>query len=207
MGPRFACLHQAKRVSSPSRGLEPPGQSLGPRFASLHQVQRFSSESRRLAPRNKAWANALPLSSKLSASPCQVMGLHRRTWPASTFRLSHSGSACLLSESWNRCAGLGINPRFTTLHQAQRVSLPIRRLAPRDKAWVQVLPLSTRLSVSPRRVAGTHRRTRCDPSFATLLKDQRVSSPSRRLAPRYKVWLHVLPLSTRLDMSPRRVAG
>ena len=210
MGPRFASLHQAQRVSSPSRGLEPSGQSLGPRFASLHQVQRFSSEIRRLAPRNKAWANALPFSSKLSRSPCQVMGLHPRTWPGSTLRISHSCSACLLSESWARCAGLGINLRFATLHQAQRVSLPIRRLAPRDKAWVQVLPLSTRLSVSPCRFAGSHHWTRLGFTFClspqvsvclfaesrartagpvlgsrinSLYQVQRVSLPSRGLAP------------------------
>ena len=101
IGSTFCLFLQAQRVSLPSRELEPPGQSLGPRFAFLHQVQRFSLENRRLAPRNKAWANALPLSSKLSASPCQDMGLHRRTWPGSTLRLSLSGSACLLSESWD----------------------------------------------------------------------------------------------------------
>ena len=135
------------------------------------------------------------------------MGLHRRTWPGSTLRLSHSCSVCLLSESWARCARLGINLRFATLHQAQRVSLPIRRLAPRDKAWSKLClspPGSACLLVDSQARTARQGLGSC---FASLHKPQCVSSPIRGLAPWDKSWVHALFLCTRFSVSPCRVGG
>ena len=96
------------------------------------------------------------------------------------------------------------------------------------------MPLSPRLSLCPRRVAGSHRTTRLGstfclsppgsacvlaksrartaqqgfgPSFASLYYAHRDCSPSRELAPQDKAWVHALPLSTTLSVSPRQVAG
>ena len=137
-----------------------PGQGFGPCFDSLHKAQYVSSLSRRLAPQNKVWIYTLLLTYSLCVSPCRVSGSHRRTRLGSTFCHSPSGSACLLAESRARNEGQGLGPRFDYLHQAQHITSPSRGLAPQDKAWTHVLPFSTRLSVSPRRVAGSQRRTR-----------------------------------------------
>ena len=124
------------------------GQGLYPRFASLHQAQRLSSPSRGLTPQDKAWIHAYPLSSKLGASPYHVAGLNRRTRLKSSLCLS-PGSACLVAESWARTAGQGLGPRFDSLHIARPISMPSRWLASKNKAWVHALPLSSKLSASP----------------------------------------------------------
>ena len=239
--------HRRARLGS-TLGLSPPslafllaksrarttGQGLGLRFATIHQAQRVSTPIQGNAHQDKAWVHALPLSSKLSAFPCQVAGSHRRTRLDSTPCLSPPSSALLLANPLARTAGQGLSLRFASLHQAQRFTLPRRGLAPQHKAWVHDLPLSTRVVVSPRRVVGSHRMTRLgstlclsspgsaclliesrdrtagqslDPHFVSLLKAQRFSLPSRRLAPQDKAWVYALPLSTRLSVSPREVAG
>ena len=125
--PGSACVLADSRASTAQ-------QSLGPRFASLHQTQLVSSQSRDLAPQDKAFVHALPLSSKLTASPSQVAASHRRTRLRSTFCLSQPGSACLLPESPARTEGQDLVPRFASLLQTQRSSLTSSRLAPQDKA-------------------------------------------------------------------------
>ena len=179
--------------------------------------------NREVTPHDKILVHALPLSSKLSASSCQFAGSYPRTRLGSTLLISPPGSACLLAESWARNTGQYLGLRFLSHNQAHRVSSPSRGLAPQDKAWVHVLPLSIRLSLSPRRIAGSHRRTRLGstlcpspPSSALLLaksqartvgegyglriaslhQAQRVSSPCRGLAPQDKTWVNALPLST-----------
>ena len=136
------------------------GQGLSLWFSSLHQAHRLSSPSRGLAPQDKAWVYGLCLSTRLSVSPRRVAGSHCRTLVGSTFCLSPPGSACLLAETRAPNARQGFGPRFAFFHQAQPVSSPSCRLAPHNKAWVQVLPLSIRLSVCPCQVAGLHRTTR-----------------------------------------------
>ena len=140
--PDSACLLTESRPRT-------TGQGLGPRFASLHQARSVYSPNRRLAPQDKAWVHALPLSSKLSASPCQVAGSHRRRRFRSTHCISPPGSACLLAESWARTAGQGLGPRFDSLHMAQHISMPSRWLASKNEAWVHAMPLSSKLSASP----------------------------------------------------------
>ena len=161
---RFPSFHHAHHLSSPSLRLAPQdktwvyvlplstgsacllaesracivGQGLGPRFASLHQAHRVSSTSR---------------------------GSHPRTNFGSTFCLFPPGSECLLAESRFCTAGQGMGPRFASLQQAQRFSSSSRGLAPQDNIWVQVLPLSTRLKVSFRRLEGSHRSTSLGCSF------------------------------------------
>ena len=184
------------------------GQGLGPRFASLSQAQRVSSTSRVLAPPHRAWVHALPLSTRLSLSPRLFAGSHRRTILGSTLCLSPPGSACLLVELLARTARQGLGLRFVSLHQAQHISSLSRGLAPQDKAWVHTLPLSSKLSASPRRVTGLHPQTWFDstlclfpPGSACLLAE------SRGVATQDKYWVYVLPLSTRLSVSPRPVTG
>ena len=164
---RVAGPHQRTRLGS-TLCLSPPGsacllgesqartigQGFDIRFISLHQAQRVFSPSHGLAPHKKAWVQALPLSTRLIVTPRQVTSSHRRTRLGSTLCLSLPLSACLLAESLACTHGQGLGPCFASLHQAQRVSSPIRWLAPLDKDWVHALPLPTRLSVSPRRVAG-----------------------------------------------------
>ena len=141
--PGSACLLAESRARTAQQGL-------GPRFASLHQAQRVSSQSRGLAPQDKAWIHALPLSATLSVSLLLVACSHRRTGLGSTLCLSPPGSACLLAYSRDRTAGQSSGPRFASLHQAQRVSSSSCWLELQDKAWVYALSLSTRLSISPR---------------------------------------------------------
>ena len=182
MGPRFASPQQAQRVSSPGRGLTPltklgstlclfpssstclladtlactPGQGMGLHFASLHLAQRVSSASRGLAPQDKAYVHAFPLSTRLIVSSRRVVGLHRGTRLGFTFCLSPPGSACVIKESWARSPGQGLYPHFHSPHQAQTVSSPSRGLASQDYALVYASPLTTTLSVSPRRVVASH---------------------------------------------------
>ena len=204
------------------------------RFASLHQAQRNSSPSRWLAPWDKALGHALHLSTRLSMSPRRVKGSHPRTRLGFTLCFSPPGSACLLAKSRACTTQQGLNPRFASIHQAQCVSSQSRRLAPRNKAWVHVLPLSTRLSMSPRRFAESYRKTRLGStlclspsssallfaksractagqdfslSFASLHQIQRVSPPSCGLTPQDMASVYALPLSTRLSVSSRRFAG
>ena len=147
----------------------------------------------------------------------------------SSLCLSPKGSASLLAESLARTKGQGFGPCFASLHKAQLVFSPKRGLPPQDKAWVHTLPLSPRLSLCPRRVAGLHRTTRLGstfcvspqgsacvlaksrvltaqqgfgPSFASLYYAHRDCSPSRELAPQDKAWVHALPLSSKLSASP-----
>ena len=141
------------------------GQGLCARFNSLHQAHRVSSPSRGLAPQDKAFVHALPLSSKLIVYPRRVAGSHHRTKVGSTACVSPPGLAYLLGESRARTAGHLLIPRFVSLRQAQRVSLPKRELLTQDKASVHALPFSIRLSLYPRRVAGLHRTTRLGSRF------------------------------------------
>ena len=136
-------------------------------------------ESRARTP-DKAWVHALPLSTRLSMSPRRVTGFYRGLMLGSIFCLSSPGLSCLLDES--------------------RLALP-------DKAWVYVLTLSTRLSVSPRRVAFLTSGQGMGPRFAYLHQIQRVSSSSRGLALQDKAWVQVLPLTTRISVSPRGSSG
>ena len=206
---------------------------MGLRFDSLHQAQLVSSPSRGFAPQDKVLVHALPLSTRLSVFPPRVAGSHCRTRLGSRFCLSAPGSACLLADYRARIAQQVLGPCFASLHQAQRVFSLSRGLASRNKALVHALPLSNRLSVTPRRVAVLHRRTRfwsklclsppgsalllaksrariigqgLSPRFATLHQAQRFSSTSRGLAPWDKVLVYALPLSTMLSGSPRRFA-
>ena len=93
-------------------------------------------------------------------SPRLIAASHRRTRLGYTLCLSPPSSKLLLAKSWARIARKGLGQRFTSFQLAQRVTSPIQGLASQDKAWVYSLPLSTWLSVSPRRVAGTLRRAR-----------------------------------------------
>ena len=201
----------------------------------------------------------MALSSKLSVSLHLVAGLNNATSLGSTFCLSPPGLSCLNAEIRACTAGQGLVLRFSAHNQAQRVSSPSRRLAPQDKAWVLVLlaPQSSALlekswgrttgqglgvrfdslhwlSMSSRRVASSHLRTRLwstlyfsHPSsalflakprasiarqrlglrFASLHQAQCVSSLSHRIASRNKAWFHALPFSTLLSVPPLRVAG
>ena len=94
-----------------------------------------------------------------------------------------------------------------SLYQGQRVSLTSRRLSPRNKAWVHVFPPSITLIISPRQVVGSHPKTRLWSTFCLSPQAQRVSSLSHGLASLDKAWVLVLPLFTRLIVSPRRVAA
>ena len=187
----------------------------------------------RLAPPDKAWVYVLTFSTRLSLSPRRVAGLHHRTRYRSTLCLSPPGSACFLADYRARIAQQVLVPCFASLHQAQRVFSLSQGLASRNKALVHALLLSTRLSVTPGRVAVLHRRTRfcsklcvsppgselplaksrariigqgLSPRFATLHQAQRFSSTSRGLAPWDKALVYALPLSTMLSGSPRRFA-
>ena len=182
-------------------------QGLGPGVASLHQAQRLSLPSCRLAPYNKALVHAFPLSTRLIVTPRQDASSHRRTRLWSTLFLSLPLPASLLAESQARNHGQGLGPRFASLHQAHRVSSPSHGVLPRVNAWVHVLPLFTGLIVSPGRVAARTPGQGLGLRFDSLHQAQRVSSPSRGFAPQDKVWVHALPLSTRLSVSPPRVAG
>ena len=205
---RFSVHNQAQRVSSPSRGLAPQdkawvlvllaspcsalleksrgrttGQGLGLRFDSLH---------------------------RLSVSPRRVASSYLRTRLWSTLYFSHPSSALLLAKTRASTARQRLGLRFASLHQAQCVSSLSRRIASHNKAWVHALPLSTLLSVSPRRVAGSHRATRLGsmlclsppgsacvlaeswartagqclgPCFASHIQAQRFSLPSQGHAP------------------------
>ena len=166
---------------------------IGPRFASLQQAQRVSSPSREVAPHDKALVHALPLTSKLSASSCQVAGSHPRTRLGSTLLISPPGSVCLFAKLWTQNTGQCLGLRFASHNQAHRVSSPSRGLAPQDKAWVHVLPLSIRLRVSPRRIAGSHRRTRLrsmlclsPPSSALLLAKSQARTAHQDSGPCYE---------------------
>ena len=112
-------------------------------------------------------------------TPRQVASSHRRTMLWSTLCLSLPLPASLLAELQARNHGQGLGPRFASLHQAQRVSSPSYGLAPLDKVWVHTLPFSTRLSVSPHRVAGSHRATRI---LSTYCLSTRLSVSNRRVA-------------------------
>ena len=113
-----------------------------------------------LAPQNKAWVQVLPLSTRFSISPRLVAGSKHRTMLRSTPCLSPPSSAGLLAETRALTASQGLGSRFAFLLQAERFSLPSRRLEPQDRAWVYALLLSTWLNVYPRRFAGSHSRTR-----------------------------------------------
>ena len=102
----------------------------------------------------------MPLSITLSVSLRRVASLHRMTRLGSNFCLSPPRSVCLFGDSQARTHGQGLGPRFSSLHQAQSVSSPSRGLTLLNKAWVHDLPLSSRLSVCHRRVAGSNRATR-----------------------------------------------
>ena len=172
----------------------------------------------------------MPLSIGLNVSPRRYTGLHPWTRLWSKFCLSPQGSACLLAESRARTAGQGLGAHFASLHQAQHFYLPSRGLAAQNKAWVYVLPLSTRVSVFPPRFKGSHRRTRLGSTlclfllssallltnsracsagqgfglrFASLHQVHRVSSPINGLAPQDKTRVYDFPLSSRLSVSPR----
>ena len=148
--------------------------------------------------------------------------------------LSPSGSAFVLADYRARIAQQVLGPCFACLYMAQRVFSLSPGLASRNKALVYAMLLSTRLSVTPHRVAVLHRRTRLwstlclsPPCSAGLLADllactaeqtlgllfpshhqgQRVFSPSRGLTLKEKAWVHALPLSTRISVSPCQFAG
>ena len=157
----------------------------------------------------------MPLSPRINLCTRRVAGSHRTTRLGSTFCVSPPGSACVLAKSRARTAQQGFGPSFASLYYAHRDSSPSRELAPQDKALVHALPLSTTLSVSPRQVTCSHPWTRLGstlclsplgsaclladtrartpgqgffPRFASLHQPQRVSSPSRRLAPLTRLW-------------------
>ena len=148
-----ACLLAESRARTAQQGMDP-------QFASLLHAQRFSFPSRGLAPQDKAWVYALTLSIRFGVSPRRVAGSHRKRRLGSTLCLSPPSSALLIAKSWARTAGQGLGLRFASLHQGQQVSSPSRELAPHNKAWVHVLPFSTRLSESPCHVGVSHRATR-----------------------------------------------
>ena len=135
------------------------------RFPSLNQAQRVPSPSHGLSPQEKAWVNALLFSTKLSLSHRRVAGSHYKTRLGFTLCLSPTNSALLLDMLQTRTAGQSLGLRIASLHEAHRFSSPCRGLEPQEKAWVYALPLSTWLCVSPRRVAGTHRRARVGSMF------------------------------------------
>ena len=167
--PGSACLLGESRART-------AGQGFGPRFAFLNQAHRLSSPSGRLAPRDKNWVHVLKLSTMLSVSHRRVVGMQPRTRLVSTLSLSPPGSNYLLAKSWARIAGLCFSLHFASHNQTQRVSSPSHGLAPLVKAFIHVLSLSTRHSVSPRLVAGSYRRTKhgstlclSHPSLALLI--------------------------------------
>ena len=162
--PGFASLHQIQHVSSPSRKFAQQDKALVYALP-LSSSLSVSLPSCRLKPPDKAWVHALSLSTRLSVSPRQVAASHRRKRHWSKLCLSKPGEACLLNESRARTAGQGLGPRFATLHKAHRFSSLSCGLAPLDKALVKVLPLSTRLSVSSRRVADSTQWTRLWSTF------------------------------------------
>ena len=127
----------------------------------------------------------------LIAFLCQVGCSHHRTRLWSTLCLSPPGSACLFAESLARTIGQGLGPRFAFLHQPQRFSSPSRGLASQGKAWVHSWPLSSKRSVSPCKVAGSHHRTRLGstlchypPGSACLHADSRKRTSGQGLGPR-----------------------
>ena len=131
-------------------------------------AQRLSSPSRGLAPLTRLW---------------------------STLCLSPPGSACLLAESRARTVDQGFGPRFASLLQAQHF-LPSCCLAPHGKASFYALPHSTRLSVSPRRVVGSHRTTRLGSRLwlspqgsACLVAKSRALTGQQGMSPRFSSFL------------------
>ena len=121
----------------------------------------------------------MPLSNRLIVSPCRVVSSHRRRRIRSTLCISLSGSACLLDNPRALTAQQGLGPRFSSFHHAHRLSSPSRGLAPPDKTWVYVLPLSTcsacLLAESRACTVGQG----LGPRFASLHQAHRVSSTSR----------------------------
>ena len=148
----------------------------------------------------------------------RVVGSHRRRRIRSTLCVSLSGSACLLDKSQALTTQQGLGPRFPSFHHAHRlsstsrglappdktwvyflllstdqsVSSPSRGLTPLDKAWVHALPLSTRLSMCPRRFAGSHRATRpwstlclSPPDLACLITESRSRTAGQGLGPSF----------------------
>ena len=69
------------------------GQGLALRFASLHQAQTVSSPSHGLASHNKAWVHVLPLCTRLSVCPFQVAGSYCTTRLGYKLCLSPLGSS------------------------------------------------------------------------------------------------------------------
>ena len=131
-------------------------------------AQRLSSPSRGLAPLTRLW---------------------------STLCLSPPGSACLLAESRARTVDQGFGPRFVSLLQAQYF-LPRCVLANHGKASVYALPHSTRLSVSPHRVGGSHYTTRLGftlwlspPGSACLVAKSRALTAQQGMSPRFGSFL------------------
>ena len=178
-------------------------QSLGLRIASLHQAHRFSSPCGGLEPQDKSWVYALPLSTWLCVSPRRVAGTHRRARVGSMFCLSPPGSACLLAETQIPTADQGLGPHLASLHQVRPLSSPSHGLAPHNKNWVHVLPLSLGSACV---LAKSRDRTvpqSLGPCFASRYQAHHDFSLSREPTPQDKAWVHALHLTTTLTVSHR----
>ena len=179
------------------------GKGLGQRFTSLQLAKRVTFPIQGLASQDKAWVHALALSTWLSVSLRRVAGTHRRASVGSMFCLSPPGSACLLTETQIPTADQGLGPYFASLYQANLLSSSSRGLAPHNKNWVHVLPLSpgsesvlakSRDSTVPQSLG---------PCFASRYQAHHDFSLSREPAPQDKAWVHALHLTTTLTVSHR----
>ena len=110
---------------------------------------------------------ALPLSNRLIVSPCRVVSSYRRRRIRSTLCVSLSG--------------------FPSFHHAHRLSSPSRGLAPPDKTWVYVLPISTGSACLFAESRACTVRQGLGPRFPSLHQAHRVPSTSRGSHP--QTWL------------------
>ena len=111
-------------------------------------------------------------------SPCRVVSSHRRRRIRSTLCVSLSGSACLFDKSPSLTAQQGLGPRVPSFNHAHRFSSPSRGLAPSDKTWVYVLPLSIGSACFLAESRACTVGQGLGPRFASLHQAHRVSSTS-----------------------------